>query len=72
METLTPNEIAKMLRIHPFSVTRLARQKKIPAFKAGGVWRFRKDQFEQWIETQTNIQTSLSAGKLPQERRRQK
>jgi len=72
METLTPNEIAKMLRIHPFSVTRLARQKKIPAFKAGGVWRFRKDQFEQWIKMQTNIQTSLSAGELSRKMERQK
>ncbi len=59
METLTPNEIAKMLRIHPFSVTRLARQKKLPAFKVGGVWRFRKDQFEQWIEQLTNGHRSV-------------
>jgi len=72
METLTPNEIAKMLRIHPFSVTRLARQNKIPAFKAGGVWRFRKDQFERWIETQTNVQSSLSDGKSSRKRRRQR
>jgi len=50
IETLTPNEIAKILRIHPFTVTRLAREGKIPAFKVGGIWRFRKDQFEQWIE----------------------
>ncbi len=54
METLTPGEIAKILRIHPFSVTRLARQRKLPAFKVGGVWRFRKDQFEQWIDRLTN------------------
>jgi len=54
IETLTPNEIAKILRIHPFTVTRLAREGKIPAFKVGGIWRFRKDQFEQWIEERTN------------------
>ena len=54
IETLTPNEIAKILRIHPFTVTRLAREGKIPAFKVGGIWRFRKDQFEQWIEERTS------------------
>lgn len=54
IETLTPNEIAKILRIHPFTVTRLAREGKLPAFKVGGVWRFRKDQFEEWIEERTN------------------
>ena len=53
IETLTPNEIAKILRIHPFTVTRLAREGKIPAFKVGGIWRFRKDQFEEWIEERT-------------------
>jgi len=54
METLTPNEVAKILKLHPFSVTRLARQKKLPAFKVGGVWRFQKDQFERWIERLAN------------------
>lgn len=54
METLTPTEVAKILKLHPFSVTRLARQKKLPAFKVGGSWRFQKDQFEQWINRLTN------------------
>jgi len=45
VETLTPNEVAKSLRLHPFTVTRLAREGKIPAFKVGGVWRIRKDEF---------------------------
>ena len=52
IETFTPNDLAKMLNLHPFTVTRLAREGKIPAFKVGGVWRFRKDQFERWIEQQ--------------------
>ena len=54
IETFTPNDLAKVLNLHPFTVTRLAREGKIPAFKVGGVWRFRKDQFEQWIEERTN------------------
>lgn len=54
IETITPNEIAAILRIHPFTVTRLAREGKLPGFKVGGIWRFRKDQFEQWMEERTN------------------
>lgn len=54
IETLTPNEIAKILKLHPFTVTRLAREGKIPAFKVGGVWRFRKDEFEEWITARTS------------------
>lgn len=53
-ETLTPHEVAKVLKLHPFTVTRLAREGKLPAFKVGGVWRFRRDQFERWIEQETN------------------
>ena len=56
IETLTPHEISKILRIHPFTVTRLAREGKIPAFKVGGVWRVRKDQFERWIQRRTKQQ----------------
>lgn len=61
METLTPTEVAKILKLHPFSVTRLARQKKLPAFKVGGVWRFQKDQFEQWIDRLTSRQITPKA-----------
>ena len=51
-ETLTPNEVAKSLQLHPFTVTRLAREGKIPAFKVGGVWRFHKEQFIAWLVKQ--------------------
>ena len=57
METLTPHEISKILKLHPFTVTRLAREGKIPAFKVGGVWRIRRDQFERWIENGTTSTT---------------
>ena len=35
------------------TVYRLAADKKIPAFKLGGTWRFRKADLEQWIAQQT-------------------
>lgn len=62
METLTPNDISRILRLHPFTVTRLAREGKLPAFKVGGVWRFRKDQFEEWITSQTRKQFGSRRG----------
>ena len=57
IETLTPLEVAKSLKLHPFTVARLAREGKIPAFKVGGVWRFKKDEFEQWIAERTTGKT---------------
>jgi len=46
--TYTAEEIAKYLRIHPYTLRRLAREGKIPGFKVGGQWRFRKDEIEKW------------------------
>jgi len=38
---LTVDEAAKMLKIHPETVRRLAREGKLPgAYRVGGQWRF--------------------------------
>ena len=50
METLTVEELAKYLKLHTFTVRRLAREGKIPSFKAGGQWRFRKDEIDKWTK----------------------
>ena len=52
MEFLTPNELSRILKLHPFTITRLAREGKIPGLKVSGVWRFRKDEFERWVVQQ--------------------
>lgn len=39
-EILTAEEVAKYLRVHPYTVKRLAREGKLPGFKVGGQWRF--------------------------------
>ena len=61
MELLTPDELSRILKLHPFTVTRLAREGKLPGFKVGGSWRFRKDQFERWVERETNGKTRRTA-----------
>jgi excisionase family DNA binding protein len=47
-EAYTAEEIAKYLKLHPYTIRRLAREKKIPAFRVGGQWRFRKDEIDRW------------------------
>lgn len=47
-EAYTAEEIAKHLKLHPYTIRRLARDKKIPAFRVGGQWRFRKDEIDVW------------------------
>lgn len=43
-DVLTVEEVAKYLRIHPYTVRRLVRMGKLPGFKVGGQWRFKKEQ----------------------------
>lgn len=45
-EILTAEEVAQYLRIHPYTVKRLARTEKLPGFKIGGQWRFKKKDIE--------------------------
>ncbi len=45
-ETYTVEEVAKALKLHPYTVRRLVREGKIPAFKVGGQWRFSKNQID--------------------------
>ena len=46
--TYLVKEVSKYLRVHPYTVRRLAREGKIPAFKAGGQWRFDTEEIEDW------------------------
>jgi len=48
---LTAEEVAEYFRIHPYTVKRLARAGKLPGFKVGGLWRFRKDDIDQWSKS---------------------
>ena len=47
-EVYTAEDVAQYLKLHPYTVRRLAREKKIPAFRVGGQWRFRKDEIDRW------------------------
>jgi excisionase family DNA binding protein len=40
-QAYTVEEVAKALKLHPYTVRRLSREGKIPAFKFGGQWRFK-------------------------------
>ncbi|KJJ83337.1 Excisionase/Xis, DNA-binding domain protein [Candidatus Omnitrophus magneticus] len=51
VKAFNAEEIAEYLRLHPYTIRRLAREKKIPAFRAGGQWRFRKDDIDQWSKS---------------------
>lgn len=63
METdiLTIKEVAEYLRIMEKTAYRLASERKIPAFKVGGSWRFRKGE----IEVDESYFGGVKKGKVP-------
>ncbi len=52
---LTTEQIANYLKIDKFTVYRLVAQKRLPAFKVGNQWRFKKELLEAWLRKNMSI-----------------
>jgi excisionase family DNA binding protein len=57
-EFMTTKEVAQYLRVDQYTIYRLVSQKKIPAFKIGNQWRFRRSILERWLKTKMNVSIS--------------
>jgi excisionase family DNA binding protein len=57
-EFMTTKEVAQYLRVDEYTIYRLVSQKKIPAFKIGNQWRFKRSLLEHWLKTKMNIPSS--------------
>jgi excisionase family DNA binding protein len=53
---LTAQQVARYLRVDIFTIYRLVTQKKIPAFKVGNQWRFKKSILEEWLLKNSNFE----------------
>ena len=51
-EFLTAEEVAEYLRLPLSTVYKLVQEKRLPGFKVGKHWRFRKETIAQWIKEQ--------------------
>ena len=49
---LTLEQIAKYLQMSASSIYKMAQAGKIPAYKVGRQWRFKKEEIDKWIENQ--------------------
>lgn len=54
-EFLTVEEVATYLRLPLSTVYKLVQDKKLPGFKVGKHWRFRRETIEKWINDQEAI-----------------
>ena len=50
---MTIREVAEYLKLTEKTAYRHAADGKIPGFKVGGVWRFRRSEIDRWIERQS-------------------
>ena len=53
-DIMTIQEVCEYLKLNNKTAYRLAAEGKIPGFKVGGSWRFRKQEIEKWIKEQEN------------------
>ncbi|WP_447400527.1 methylation-associated defense system helix-turn-helix domain-containing protein MAD1 [Vibrio harveyi] len=51
-QILTLKEVAAYLKLAEKTAYRLASEGKLPGFKVGGSWRFKREDLEQWIDSQ--------------------
>lgn len=52
-DILTIREVAEYLKINEKTAYRLAAEGKLPGFKVGGAWRFRRDKIEKLTKGST-------------------
>jgi excisionase family DNA binding protein len=55
---LTTEQVAQYLNVDKFTVYRLVAQNKIPAFRVGNQWRFKRTILEQWLQKNLNVSSS--------------
>ena len=51
-DIMTIKEVAEYLKLTEKTAYRLAAEGKIPGFKVGGSWRFKRSEIEKWIDEQ--------------------
>jgi excisionase family DNA binding protein len=61
-DVLTIREVAEYLKVTEKTVYTLAQQRRIPSFKVGGQWRFRREDLQAWIGSQTDETLGALAG----------
>lgn len=51
--TLTSDQAAQLLKIHPKTLQRMARKGQVPAHRIGDLWRFRASELDSWLRSQS-------------------
>jgi len=49
LSLMTIDELARYLRMKKVTIYKHAQEKKLPGFKVGSSWRFKKSTIDKWI-----------------------
>jgi excisionase family DNA binding protein len=52
-DILRVKDLCDLLQVHQTTVYKLVKKGKIPSFRVGSDWRFRRDQIERWMVEQS-------------------
>jgi excisionase family DNA binding protein len=58
---MTVKEVAEYLRVNQRTVYRLAVDRKMPGFKVGANWRFKRSDIDVWIAEQSGVESEPAA-----------
>jgi excisionase family DNA binding protein len=53
---MTVKEVAEYLRVNQRTVYRLAVDGRLPSFKVGATWRFKRSDIDGWISAQVGVE----------------
>ena len=62
-DIMTVKELADYLKIAEKTAYRFASEGKVPGFKVGSAWRFKKEEIDAWIKRQSEAATTQEGDK---------
>ena len=54
-QLLTVAQVAEYLNVNEFTIYQKVADGRLPAFKFGNQWRFKKTRIEKWLKTNANL-----------------
>lgn len=57
-DIMTVKELADYLKIAEKTAYRFTSEGKVPGFKVGSAWRFKKEEIDAWIKRQSEASTA--------------
>ncbi len=64
---MTVRELANYLKMKPVTIYKHAQTGRLPAFKVGATWRFKRKTIDKWIADQENGEGNFSQRQLSAE-----